>query len=487
MEAANRFWNTVNPKQNTYKISVLSPHLVVQTNSAFGETQTDPTISSVLDFIYNIEKHYTKMDDIYSKNDGDYSYETNTQSKRTPSLFRSFIYRIIKFIISIILSVNLPLLLLCIALVLVCLWFIPQLRRKWVIPVAHNIGVWIKLLDSFLFNQQIDSLSTDYDANGVHLGAISAQEQFNEKNKSSVKGVEVKTLSGKHVADLRRLTGNGKQGTVLSCDHDGRIVLWDTTKSTWMARLDRLEATTSNGGALLGDLNPQYYRQPKKIKRWQRAFGAYQQEQHRRHSSNVISSCVKIDQGNRWVVAAYDNGIIRVWNITSGTLACELNARLDSSRPMTPEQDNNVTIYDTKHQLYQHQQKQQQKQQDNIYTLRQRNHSSISNKYNNNTHISNQHYNNSNNNNNNLLWQQGDVGGYLCYMACDDDNDEASIYRSSEQDGALLMLPCQDNELSIVLRDEGVMKFVKYVSANAIGSRWDLSLEFETLEENEEK
>ncbi|KAI9302720.1 Oxoglutarate and iron-dependent oxygenase degradation C-term-domain-containing protein [Cunninghamella echinulata] len=94
---------------------------------------------------------------------------------------------------------------------------------------------------------------------------------------------------------------------------------------------------------------------------------------------------------------------------------------------------------------------------------------------------------NDNNDNNKLLWQQGDVGGYLCYMACDDDNDEASIYRSSEQDGALLMLPCQDNELSIVLRDEGVMKFVKYVSANAIGSRWDLSLEFETLEENEEK
>ncbi|CAO3628822.1 unnamed protein product [Cunninghamella blakesleeana] len=77
------------------------------------------------------------------------------------------------------------------------------------------------------------------------------------------------------------------------------------------------------------------------------------------------------------------------------------------------------------------------------------------------------------------LWEQGDVGGYLCYME-NDDHDDASIYRSSDQDGALLMIPCKSNELSIVLRDEGVMKFIKYVSAHAFGSRWDLSLEYET-------
>jgi hypothetical protein len=61
-----------------------------------------------------------------------------------------------------------------------------------------------------------------------------------------------------------------------------------------------------------------------------------------------------------------------------------------------------------------------------------------------------------------------------------DDNDDASVYRSTDQEGALLTLPCCGNELSIVLRDEGVMQFVKYVSAGAIGSRWDMALEFET-------
>ncbi|CAO3591220.1 unnamed protein product [Absidia cylindrospora] len=76
-------------------------------------------------------------------------------------------------------------------------------------------------------------------------------------------------------------------------------------------------------------------------------------------------------------------------------------------------------------------------------------------------------------------WQSGEVGGYLCYMDSD-DNDDASIYRSSDQEGALLTLPCRGNELSLVLRDEGVMQFVKYVSASAVGSRWDIALEFET-------
>ncbi|KAI8085985.1 Oxoglutarate and iron-dependent oxygenase degradation C-term-domain-containing protein [Halteromyces radiatus] len=76
-------------------------------------------------------------------------------------------------------------------------------------------------------------------------------------------------------------------------------------------------------------------------------------------------------------------------------------------------------------------------------------------------------------------WKTCDVGGYLCYMACD-DNDDASIYRSTDDDGVLFTLPCGGNELSIVLRDEGVMRFIKYVSANAVGSRWDISLEFET-------
>lgn len=54
----------------------------------------------------------------------------------------------------------------------------------------------------------------------------------------------------------------------------------------------------------------------------------------------------------------------------------------------------------------------------------------------------------------------------------EDDEEE-------EDNGTLLMVQPGFNRLLLVLRDEGVMRFVKYVSAAAQGSRWDVAGEFE--------
>jgi hypothetical protein len=89
------------------------------------------------------------------------------------------------------------------------------------------------------------------------------------------------------------------------------------------------------------------------------------------------------------------------------------------------------------------------------------------------------------------------VGGYEIYMAGDDDEDEEedeenadqvlrpkkakadpAIYRSAgadEDDSILFSTQAGWNRLSIVLRDSGTLKFVKYVSANAKGDRWDIT------------
>ena len=48
-----------------------------------------------------------------------------------------------------------------------------------------------------------------------------------------------------------------------------------------------------------------------------------------------------------------------------------------------------------------------------------------------------------------------------------------------DEDGTLLTVQPGFNRLLLVLRDEGVMRFVKYVSAAAEGSRWDVCGEFE--------
>jgi len=75
-----------------------------------------------------------------------------------------------------------------------------------------------------------------------------------------------------------------------------------------------------------------------------------------------------------------------------------------------------------------------------------------------------------------------DVGGHEVYMAGDDDEDEdAAVYKTSdetEDDNVLFTMPASWNKLSIVLRDSGVLKFVKYVSKNAKGDRWDVNASF---------
>lgn len=89
------------------------------------------------------------------------------------------------------------------------------------------------------------------------------------------------------------------------------------------------------------------------------------------------------------------------------------------------------------------------------------------------------------------------LGGYEIYMAGDDDTpananeaeDESSdgkskapkldpaVYRASsdEDDGILFSMPASWNRMSIVLRDQGTLKFVKYVSRSAKGDRWDIT------------
>ncbi len=97
-----------------------------------------------------------------------------------------------------------------------------------------------------------------------------------------------------------------------------------------------------------------------------------------------------------------------------------------------------------------------------------------------------------------------------CYMAPHDEEDDPAVYRSGstkkkngtnganghgdddamhddddedededDEDGTLLTVQPGFNRLLLVLRDEGVMRFVKYVSAAAEGSRWDVCGEFE--------
>jgi len=116
------------------------------------------------------------------------------------------------------------------------------------------------------------------------------------------------------------------------------------------------------------------------------------------------------------------------------------------------------------------------------------------------------------------VWDGGEVGGFECYIEAEEDPENAEaaeVYRGSynsvngntksdskaekaekdakkksavggeeeeeEEDNttSLLSVSAMNNTLNLVMRDEGVMKFIKYVSANAPGSRWDIAVEYE--------
>ncbi|KJR81712.1 oxidoreductase [Sporothrix schenckii 1099-18] len=83
--------------------------------------------------------------------------------------------------------------------------------------------------------------------------------------------------------------------------------------------------------------------------------------------------------------------------------------------------------------------------------------------------------------------EEADVGGHEVYMAGDDDaNDDAAIYRSNNDDDNILFFQAAAwNKMTIVLRDSGTLRFVKYISRKAPGDRWDVSATFEIEEEDE--
>jgi hypothetical protein len=82
-----------------------------------------------------------------------------------------------------------------------------------------------------------------------------------------------------------------------------------------------------------------------------------------------------------------------------------------------------------------------------------------------------------------------EVGGQEIFMSGDDDADEdAAVYKTGDDDDNILFFQAASwNKMTIVMRDSGALKFVKYVSKSAKGDRWDISGAFEIEEEDDDE
>ncbi|SCU78435.1 LADA_0A05600g1_1 [Lachancea dasiensis] len=84
-------------------------------------------------------------------------------------------------------------------------------------------------------------------------------------------------------------------------------------------------------------------------------------------------------------------------------------------------------------------------------------------------------------------WDSGEVGGYDLYMdnqdegeGLDKDVDDAAVYKNDDSgDSVLINKPPSWNSLNLVLRDESVLQFIKYVSWSAKSSRWDITAQWD--------
>ncbi|KAI9269898.1 hypothetical protein BY458DRAFT_510176 [Sporodiniella umbellata] len=297
-ELSNNFWSAVNPEKEPIWIGVDPPHLFIY------------------DYESNVEQYVEKVRDYYLEK----AVVVHKKTKKPPTLFRLFFSAIFQRVLAFLFGINIPVLILWMCLIGIITWMTPKWRDQWLLPLlvrTFNKSV-LAILDFLrstrdFYNGHVQFLHSrrEYDSDGLHRGAIGAQAIFN-REQAHVESIRVQTLSHQHLADIQNLDSNSK-GSLVSCGQDGRLVLWDTEKATWVARLDR---TYEQDGVRRASWNPAY---TKKSKRKNQTISL-----SRNKNSKPI--CIKVDEKNKWAAAGFDDCTVRIWNLVEGRLETEIDA-----------------------------------------------------------------------------------------------------------------------------------------------------------------
>ncbi|GMM37569.1 oxidative DNA demethylase [Saccharomycopsis crataegensis] len=78
------------------------------------------------------------------------------------------------------------------------------------------------------------------------------------------------------------------------------------------------------------------------------------------------------------------------------------------------------------------------------------------------------------------LWKSGEFGGYELCMNVDSEDNDPAVYRNASSEEDIIMNRQADwNSFTLMLKDSSILKFVKYVSYSAQGSRWDINCQWQ--------
>ncbi|KAI7848167.1 sterol-sensing domain of SREBP cleavage-activation-domain-containing protein [Circinella umbellata] len=283
---STEYWNMINPTRETRWIRVEPPYLA---------TYGIPTTASTF---HSFESAYR---------DKALGIQTVQSKRQPPSRLRSFMFTCARNTFLFVSNISIPSLILCIVLIGILIWLTPGCREQWIIPLSKK--VLLRIMNPNTSNGIIcwfrGHFLQQYQET-VHVGAISAQEQYQKRN-SSAGNVSIKTLRGQHVADIRRFDVNAKHGIVISCGQDDRVVAWDTRKARPISQLSYDGVGNDNGGTIS-------------------------------NNKSISAKCVKIDQGNKWIAAALNNGTVWVWSVCTGKVAREFTIERDYADIQQPQQ-----------------------------------------------------------------------------------------------------------------------------------------------------
>lgn len=294
---AGQFWRTINPSYDSTWLQVPPPHVVF----------TDK------DNLLSIKK---RLDDLQTTYNEKVAIVRSTSTSHDSLISFDFLSPLVLFL----LQINIPGFMLSIILIGIIFWMIPAVREGYLLPLLRRIFVFVCLfllrcisrITPLKTDSLIRKVENDYNEEGMHIGAISMQSQYNKtQNRNSVRNVKIRTLAGKHIPDLEFL--DASLNKVVSTDQFGRIILWDIDKSDWMARLDHIRKVGDH--RWLAETNTEYFDDDDDNDDY---LDATCKQVPRAH-------CVNIDEDGRWVTAGFDDGTILLWDAKSTQLVAKLS------------------------------------------------------------------------------------------------------------------------------------------------------------------
>ncbi|KAG2187385.1 hypothetical protein INT44_005071 [Umbelopsis vinacea] len=298
---STNFWNVINPSYGVRFIEVRSPILVA------------------LDASEETFEHLQRINDVFEFESA--SKRAHEAEIKNQSSIQRFGFQLIRRFVTIIVSINIPSVLILVTLVGIVLWMLPPYREGFLEPMFQTfLARYGKYLVLAYISPKIPwaplqralkaSTAAEYDEDGNHRGAISLQQNVSNRKKTPLGDVRIVTLSGHHAGDIKSIECTSSHGTIVSVGLEGEVVLWDGVRGKWVARLDRVQRRR-DVKTFNADVNPDY------------AFG--NSNTGTRFSTGSVRKvailspiqCIKIDHSNQWIASGHKNGVIRMWNISS--------------------------------------------------------------------------------------------------------------------------------------------------------------------------